>query len=226
MRNCKTIALRLLLILNATALKKLRLNLKSDPVPPKFLSRGKTMNLDQIEKDMEDALNLPVDDRCKKLFSPLSDDEQIAAMGKLRRICGQLKLYCQIFKSKTFEHPQGKPIKKTPSTGKLVKVRPCGKEFKGKTYLGILVGDAALSSSVSMKEDSVVCSWSHFNPAILVPDLGEIIYGCESWWGELGDEDLSDITDQDIENVWYVKMLKASLSKTGEAAQKTSQGEA
>lgn len=178
------------------------------------------MNLDEIEKDMEDALNLPVDDSCKKLFSRLSDDEQIAAMGKFRRICGQLKLYCQIFKSKTFEHPQGKPIKETPSTGKLVKVRPCSKDLQGKTYLGILIGDAALSSSVSMKEDSVICRWSFFNPAILVPDLGEIIYGCESWWEELGDEELSDITDQDIENVWYVKMLKASKPKTGGPALK------
>lgn len=47
------------------------------------------------------------------------------------------------------------------------------------------------------------------NPAIFVPELGKIIFGMESWWGRIkSEEELKDITDGDIENVWYVKMLK------------------
>jgi len=33
--------------------------------------------------------------------------------------------------------------------------------------------------------------------------------GCGSWWGAIdNEEDLKDITDSDIENVWYVQLLK------------------
>ena len=47
------------------------------------------------------------------------------------------------------------------------------------------------------------------NPAIYVPELGKVIYGMESWWHAIKDEkELKDITDNDIDNVWYVKALK------------------
>lgn len=177
-------------------------------------AEGGNMNLDDIEDDMEEALLLPVDDNCKKLFSTMSDDQMVSAMAKFRRICGKLKLYCEFFKAKTFKHPDGRPIRENDLTGSLVKVRPCGDKYEGKTYLGIMIGDAALSSSVSIKDDSIVCNWGFMNPAILVPDLGEVIYGCGSWWGKLKDEELTDITEQDIENVWYVRLAK-SLSKKG-----------
>ncbi len=48
------------------------------------------------------------------------------------------------------------------------------------------------------------------NPAIFVPELKKIIYGCESWWGEIeSPEDFKEITSDDINNVWYVQLLKA-----------------
>ena len=32
------------------------------------------------------------------------------------------------------------------------------------------------------------------NPGIFVPELGKIIYGCESWWSEIDNpEDLRDM---------------------------------
>jgi hypothetical protein len=47
------------------------------------------------------------------------------------------------------------------------------------------------------------------NPAMFVPELNRIVFGCESWWKVLNNkEDFSDITDADIENVWYVKALR------------------
>ena len=40
-----------------------------------------------------------------------------------------------------------------------------------------------------------------------MPELGKIIFGMESWWGRIkSEEELKDITDGDIENVWHVKM--------------------
>ena len=87
--------------------------------------------------------------------------------------------------------------------GTFVSVRPCGDEFDEKTYLGIFVGDVAIGKTLSLH-----------NPCIWVPDLDQYIFGCESWWGVISNEDeLRKITDADIENVWYVRALKA-LSAT------------
>lgn len=94
---------------------------------------------------------------------------------------------------------------------KWVSVRPCGEEYKGKTYLGIMLGDLALGIYVSLniETDILNIEQSHHNPAIYVPDLNEVIYGCGSWWGEINSpEDLKQITDQTIENIWYVRALK------------------
>jgi len=47
------------------------------------------------------------------------------------------------------------------------------------------------------------------NPAIFVFELNKIIYGMESFWAIIETkEDLKDITKDDIDNVWYVKLLK------------------
>ena len=46
------------------------------------------------------------------------------------------------------------------------------------------------------------------NPMIWIPERGEIVYGCGSWWGSIESMDqLSEITDATISNVWYVKAL-------------------
>ena len=53
---------------------------------------------------------------------------------------------------------------------------------------------------------------SHNNPAIFVPELKRIVWGMESWWGAVKSEDeLKEITDEDIDNVWYVKLLKSQM---------------
>lgn len=100
----------------------------------------------------------------------------------------------------------------TPGTkcGKAVKIRPCGEEYQGKTYFGIYVGDVALSLGASIKEGVVTVNQSFSNPAILIPELGKVVYGCESWWGMIEtEEELKEvITDDTIKNVWYVKMLQ------------------
>lgn len=97
------------------------------------------------------------------------------------------------------------------SCGTPVKIRPCGEEYGDKTYFGILLGDVPLSLHASIDpEGTINVSRSMYNPAIFVPELKDIIYGCGSWWGEIENEEELDklITDDVIENVWYVKMLK------------------
>lgn len=48
------------------------------------------------------------------------------------------------------------------------------------------------------------------NPAIFVPELNKIIWGMECWWSEIESIDKSKaITDKDIENQWYVQLLKS-----------------
>jgi hypothetical protein len=95
--------------------------------------------------------------------------------------------------------------------GDFVSVRPCAAEYEGKTFLGVLIGDVALGIGVSFNpQTGRVTPVRHmYNPGILIPDLGKIVYGAESWWGLIKTpDDLKQITDLDIDNVWYVQALK------------------
>lgn len=102
--------------------------------------------------------------------------------------------------------------------GGLVKVRPCGEEYGKKTYLGFYLGDLPLAITHSFNEESgILKAFTLDNPAIFVPELGKIIWGCESWWGEIKDEkEIKDITDDDISNVWYVKLAKQLMGQCDE----------
>lgn len=95
--------------------------------------------------------------------------------------------------------------------GSLVKIRPCNKEYGGKTYLGLYLGNQPWSQTVSYNNESgELTVGMATNPAIYVFDLQRIIFGAESWWGIIESlEELKDITDDDINNIWYVKALKA-----------------
>jgi hypothetical protein len=92
--------------------------------------------------------------------------------------------------------------------GTPVKVRPCAEEYGGKTFFGVLLGDIALAITHSVENEVVTATHSFYNPAIYIPELGKIIFGMESWWGKIETkEDLDEITDETIRNVWYVKLL-------------------
>lgn len=94
--------------------------------------------------------------------------------------------------------------------GSLVKIRPCGDEYHGKTYLGFLVGDLPTEIISNLYTETSTLNISTMkNPAIFVPELKKIIFGYESWWGEIkSEEELKEITNDDIDNVWYIKILK------------------
>ena len=128
---------------------------------------------------------------------------------------------CEHFRSKFIEYPisvteidvqafDGKLLYHE-DVGKLAKVRPCGEEYGGKTYLGVFLGDIPQSPSISHNpETGVLKIRAYCNPAIFVPTLNKIIFGLESWWSIVRDENDLDreITDELINNQWYVRMAK------------------
>jgi len=100
--------------------------------------------------------------------------------------------------------------------GDFVSIRPCAEEYENKTFLGIYIGEISVGTAhfFEASDDEylkgVLELMHNTNPAIFVPNLNKVIFGCESWWGVIKDEShLKQITDEDIENVWYVKALKA-----------------
>jgi hypothetical protein len=100
--------------------------------------------------------------------------------------------------------------------GSWVAVRPVGHE---KTYLGVLLGDYHPPAVTFYPETGTLkVVKSMGNPAMWVPDLNRVIMGWGSWWGTIDKpEDLHQITDADIQNVWYVQALKALSEKEPKA---------
>ena len=96
--------------------------------------------------------------------------------------------------------------------GKFVSIRPCSDNPDNLTFLGLYVGDLPLSVYIDYKEEEqlLTVSQGFTNPAIFVFDLNKIVYGAESWWGTIDTEDdLRKISDADIDDIWYVKAMRA-----------------
>jgi hypothetical protein len=121
------------------------------------------------------------------------------------------------------------PVSKTSwqrnrKVGMYVAIRSCKKDHGDKTRLGILIGWVPVHSSVEFlaeegKKDTGKLVFYHNgqNPAIFVPDLNEVVLGCESWWGPIeSPEQLREITDGDIQNVWYVKAMNTMFGEKKE----------
>jgi hypothetical protein len=109
----------------------------------------------------------------------------------------------------------------TKVCGQMVAVRPCAEEFGNKTYLGIMLGELALSQWVSFddKAGTLKVDRTMKNPMIFIPEKNAVVFGCGSWWGKIKDESqLKQITDEDIGNVWYVKALKQLSEETEKVA--------
>lgn len=85
--------------------------------------------------------------------------------------------------------------------------------------LGIYLGDIPIGATAMLeKATQALMITPHSNPAIYIPDLKRVVFGCESWWGTIeGPEDLKKITDQDIQDLWYVKALKEMQEEDGQA---------
>lgn len=104
--------------------------------------------------------------------------------------------------------------------GDMVSIRPVGDEYGGRTYLGVFIGEIARGVSLGRRksDDVLVYDMGWHNPAIFVPDLNKVIFGSASWWGLIeSEEQLRQITDADIDGVWYVRALKALTERNAES---------
>jgi hypothetical protein len=103
--------------------------------------------------------------------------------------------------------------------GTFVSVRPCSEDDGKKTFLGIFLGDLFTMDPLvayDTRNGQLRIVAAKTNPAMFVPDLGRIVWGYESWWGEIESPDqLRQITDEDIQNVWYVKAMEQMTKKEG-----------
>lgn len=97
--------------------------------------------------------------------------------------------------------------------GTLVTIRPANDEA---TYMGVYLGDLPMMLTTSLNETSHILTVSAVpNPAFWVFGLERIVFGAESWWQKVKTpDDLKAITDADIQNQFYVKLLKDMENKT------------
>lgn len=97
--------------------------------------------------------------------------------------------------------------------GTLVRIQPIKKEYKGKTYLGILIGQIQVGTGVRVyeKEKRIKIS-PKYNTAIYVPELKEIILGVESWWSTIEKpEQLKQITTEEIQSSPIAQIIKGMM---------------
>lgn len=95
--------------------------------------------------------------------------------------------------------------------GDMVAIRPVAREHGDRTFLGILLGEIAQGVSLARRKSdgALIYDMGWHNPAVFVPDLDTMIFGNASWWSLISSPDqLREITDADIESVWYVKALR------------------
>lgn len=126
---------------------------------------------------------------------------------------------CPDFKSRYLEFPltvQGIELRgclpPMREVGKLVRVRLCDDD---KTYLGVYLGELARAPMAYTRSDSQNLIVSLYqNPALFVPALSRIVWGDESWWSIIDSEDdLRNISNDDIASQWYVRLAKDLFSK-------------
>jgi hypothetical protein len=209
--------------------------LQSDRCPT-FLYDGNIKIQQIIVEEVKEKPSKVKCERCKHLeldFEDFPKFSYVCSKGKqdfkgINNI-KEVEVECEDFESKYIEYPITVNGVKRPEgnglrtdgrikTGTLVKIRPCKEEYGNKTYLGIYLGEADLGLHVLLDNQTRMLNLvRHYNPAIFVPALKKVIYGCESWWGIIqSEEELKEITDEDIQNVWYVKLLREMENKKKE----------
>lgn len=132
---------------------------------------------------------------------------------------------CKDFDSRYIEYPiEVNSINTVPidtsfagvghTCGEIVEIRPCAEEYNNKSFIGIYIGDLPMMISSSYnKATKAITTQAIPNPAIFVPELKKIIFGAESFWRKLDSiEDFKGISDTDINNTWYMQLMKNMMS--------------
>lgn len=106
-------------------------------------------------------------------------------------------------------------LRQSLKVGTWVAIRPAGDT---RTYLGVYLGDLTLDvQAVYHKVRKTLTLQPFTNPTFFVPGKDQLFWGYGSWWRPLNSaEDLKDITDAAIDDVWYVRALKELSSKDSE----------
>lgn len=135
-------------------------------------------------------------------------------------------LACSSFSSRYIEYPiqvEGIRVEEVFSLnerapGQLARVRPCGDNPEGRTYLGFFLGELPTQPYASYQiKERVLKVGMAANPAIYVPELGRIVWGAESFWSRVSSKDaLREISDKDISSQWYVQALRRVSGQEGE----------
>lgn len=169
------------------------------------------MEKTELQNELDAAMEILKDHR--KFIDLFREEDD--PKGILARLYKTLSTINALFKAqniKSVKHPEDKVLI-SRDVG-VVKVRPCKEEYKDKTYIGIMIGELATNSGFQVTDDSIQLLWGVHNPAIYVPELNKLIFGYESWWSKITDmNEIKDITDKDIDDVWYVQLLKAQIEK-------------
>lgn len=164
------------------------------------------MNKQEILKDIDNVIELTEDfSRVSHLFSK---DTAKASIARLRRAAQSLRSHLDLDNVKSIRNvaENGNLVWRSREESSLVEVKPCGDD---KTYIGIYMGDFALSASYKVVGSELQIKPSFHNPAIFIPELNRVVFGCESWWRTIDSvEDAKGINDEDISGCWYVKLLK------------------
>ena len=143
------------------------------------------------------------------------NERQVGVIQRLFKLFNKIDWQIAFNSYKELQFKDDEPLTKR-KCGTPVKVRSCKDEHGSKTYFGILLGEIPLSISHEIDKNGIVtASRSQYNPAIFVPELDEVVFGCESWWGEIKSKKELDelITNDTIRDIWYIKLL-TSMEKT------------
>jgi hypothetical protein len=174
--------------------------------------------LENLKEDIIEKIDkiTPIIKDYNKIAHLFSKDEGKASLAKLNEVVSEIRFLLTTQTFKVLKHAETPVFKKAlfgGANGSMVKVRPVGEQYGSKTYVGFLIGDVAATSGLKViDENTMQVIFGGYNPAIFIPETGTVVMGYESWWSEIESlEELKDITDQDIENVWYVKLLKQQL---------------
>lgn len=131
---------------------------------------------------------------------------------------------CSMYKSRFIEYPinvtkiDQHPIDYGDCLYKQYVGKPVKVRVGDKTHLGLFLGELPTSMHISHNDTTeVLTATPIMNPAMFVPELNRIVFGYESWWSIINSaDDFKDITDEDINAVWYVQMAKEMFPKEKE----------
>ncbi len=148
------------------------------------------------------ALLKQIEDNWKRIGIGLSDNFEMAMVRVLNKLW-------KINNVKEVEFDEEFALYNRYKNIQLVEVNPCATEYENKSFIGLYLGDFPQSVCGSYEEDKFIIKPTRSNPLIYIPDTNTVVFGSNSFWRKVEKiEDFKGISKEDIENTWYIKLLK------------------